>query len=68
MADPNDPVTINYLAIYTKGVQAIANNAAFLAIPTPTQAQTVAQVQLLTRECTAIMRLLVNQLDTTDGI
>lgn len=46
---------------------AIATNLTFLANGSPTNAQVVAQVRALTRECTALVRLLVGQFDTTDG-
>ena len=57
----------NYPPIVAKAAQAIAANVAFLAIPAPTPAQTLAQVQLLTRECQAIIRVLIGQYDSTDG-
>lgn len=47
---------------------AISNNDAFLAIASPTNAQVVTQVQRLTRECTALLRLGRADLqDTTSG-
>lgn len=42
-----------------KGRAAIATNITFLALSSPTNAQTLAQVQRLTRESTAIIRLLL---------
>ena len=65
MADPNDGT--NYQTLYTKGPQAIANNQTFLAVPAPTAAQTLAQVQALTRQVNALIRLQLALLDTTDG-
>lgn len=56
-----------YLAIWAKGPQAIANNLAYLAIVSPTQAQAVTQVSALTRQVNALIRLLQGELDTTDG-
>lgn len=51
----------------SKVATALATNATFLAIATPTAAQITAQVQRLTRECSAVIRLLVVQLDDTTG-
>jgi len=50
-----------------KAALALTVNAAFLALPTPTQAQAVTQVQRLTRECNGLIRLLLSQLtDVSD--
>lgn len=53
--------------IRTKAQQALTINATFLAIATPTAAQIAAQTRALTKECNAIIRLLVNQLDDISG-
>jgi uncharacterized membrane-anchored protein len=57
----------NRITLEDKATQALATNAKFLALTTPTNAQTLAQVKALTRENTAIIRLLLNRLDTDEG-
>lgn len=57
----------NIDVLQQRAVAAIAANVAFLAIGAPTNAQVLAQTQRLTRECTAVIRLLLNQADDTSG-
>lgn len=46
---------------------ALTTNANFLAIPSPNNTQLANQVKALTRECSGIIRLLLNRTETTDG-
>src|SRR4051812_38784388 len=63
---PGTPAA-NQQALQTKAVNALAANVTFLARTAPTSAQVTAQVQLLTRETSALIRLLLNQLADTAG-
>jgi hypothetical protein len=47
------------LDLHAKARAALAANATFLALAAPTNAQTLAQVKTLTRECSALIRLLI---------
>lgn len=57
----------NRVSITAKASAAIAANITYLGIATPSAAQVSAQVALLTRENTAIIRLLLGKLDDTAG-
>lgn len=66
--DPPVPVDQqNAATLRDRAQQALAANTTYLTLATPTAAQTTTQVQRLTRECSALIRLLLNQHDTTDG-
>ncbi len=63
------PEQVNAATLRSRATQALTTNAAYLAIPSPgpTAAQTTAQVQRVTRECSALIRLMLELLDATDG-
>ena len=53
--------------LHTRIRQALTVNDTFLAKTSPTQADVLAQVRALTREASALIRLMVRQLDDTAG-
>lgn len=64
---PDDPSVVNVVTLRQRAGAAIAANITYLAIASPTNAQVAAQVRLLTRECTALIRLALSLTDSTDG-
>jgi len=57
----------NFSTIRSRAQQALTTNATYLAIGSPTNAQVLAQVRALTTECNGLIRLLLGQLDSTQG-
>jgi hypothetical protein len=58
-------VVSNYATLMQRARDALDDNATFLAIGSPTNAQALAQIQALTRQVNAVIRLLARQLDST---
>lgn len=56
----------NRRTIEQAATDALAANRAFLALASPTNAQTLAQVKALTRQNQALIRIVLNRLDGTD--
>lgn len=63
---PSSPIA-NQASLLQKAANAIANNVTFLGLTTPTNAQVLAQVQALTRQVDALIRVVANQLTDTSG-
>lgn len=63
-ADNTDPTVANAITLLGRAQTALTNNATFLAIGSPTNAQTLAQVQALTRQVDALIRFLLGQFAT----
>lgn len=57
----------NRATIVGKAQTALGANATFLALSPPTNAQVVAQVQALTRQMNALIKLTLSQLNDTTG-
>lgn len=61
-----DALEGNRTTLTQRAQTALAGNRDFLALTAPTNAQTLAQVKALTRQNTALIRLVLNALDATD--
>lgn len=61
------PAMLTEASIRAKARSALTANATFLAVPSPSAAQTTAQVKLLTRETQALIRLLLAEFDADDA-
>lgn len=62
-----DTATQNAETLRTRLRQALATNATYLALGTPTNAQNLAQIRALTRECSALIRSALAELDDITG-
>lgn len=56
----------NHRQIVQRAREALADNRAFLAKPSPSNAQVLAQVRSLTQQANALIRLAVGDLGGTD--
>ena len=67
MTIPDSPQDIIRGSLTAKAIAAIAANNAYIALASPTAGQTTAQVQRLSKECNALIRVLLGQLDADDA-
>lgn len=56
----------NAETVVERAEQALADNAEFIALASPTNAQAVAQVRALTRQVNGLIRLALNRFDSAD--
>jgi hypothetical protein len=61
-----DTLDGNRATLTERATQALVGNRDFLALAAPTNAQTLAQVKDLTRQSSAIIRLLLNAVEEVD--
>lgn len=69
-ADPlfaRETAFLNDASLRAKGIGAITANSTYLAIGSPSNAQVLAQVRSLTQQTNALIRLFLQQLDSTAG-
>lgn len=66
-ANYQPPAVANRATLQQRAVNALTANATYLAIATPTTAQMRDQLAAITKECSGLIRLLLNQVDTTSG-
>lgn len=57
----------NEATIRQQADAALVANATYLALASPSAAQNAAQVQRLTKECNALIRLVIGKLDSVAG-
>lgn len=58
-----DPATANLATLQQRAAAALTANATYLAIASPTSAQNTAQIQRMTKECNALIRLALGLLN-----
>lgn len=60
------PTETNRQTLLDRAGNAIAANNAYIAKPAPTAAEQTAQILLLTRECSALIRLMLDRIEAAD--
>ena len=66
-SEPEVIAETNKRSLESKANTALTNNATYLNLASPTNAQNLAQIRALTRQNNALIRLLLKKLDSTTG-
>ena len=64
---PESPSVTVERELVGRAQRALASNAGYLELAPPTQVQVRQQVDLLTRQCSGVIRLLLRRFDSTSG-
>lgn len=62
----DNPWLVNADTIRARAVQALADNRTYIAIASPSAAQSTAQVKALTKQVDGLIRLVLGVFDATD--
>lgn len=66
MIHPDDRIAVNAEELRSRGVQALVVNDGYLALQSPTNQQSAAQISALTRQNKALIRIVLGLLGNVD--